>query len=135
MNGNFTIDTNILIYAFGSQGDSKKSVAKLVMGKCNIINLQAINETIFVLNRKFNFSFKELNSIVNFLKESFLVKNIDIFSLEYALLIMEKYQYSYWDSMMIASSVESGCSILFSEDMQHNQIIDGKLKIINPFLN
>ena len=31
-------------------------------------------------------------------------------------------------------SVENGCNILYSEDMQHKQVIDDKLTIINPFV-
>ena len=47
--------------------------------------------------------------------------------------IVKQYKYSYWDSLIIASALENNCSILFSEDMQHNQLIANKLKIINPF--
>ena len=47
--------------------------------------------------------------------------------------LIEKYQYSYWDSLLLASSLENKCSIIYSEDMQHEQIIEKKLKIINPF--
>jgi len=35
---------------------------------------------------------------------------------------------------MIASALESGCDILYSEDMQHKQVIDKQLQIITPFL-
>ena len=45
-----------------------------------------------------------------------------------------KYNYSFYDSLIIAAAIESGCSILYSEDMQHNQLIEEKLKIVNPFL-
>ena len=34
--------------------------------------------------------------------------------------------------MIVASALEAKCEILYSEDMQHGQIIEGKLKIINP---
>jgi predicted nucleic acid-binding protein len=85
------------------------------------------------LHRKFNFSSRDLNSIILFFKENFLIKNLDIFTLEKTVAIMEKYNYSYWDSMMLASAIESDCSVIYSEDMQHGQTIDGKLKIINPF--
>jgi len=47
---------------------------------------------------------------------------------------MDKYQYSFWDSLMLASALENGCSVIYSEDMQHEQIIGKKLKIINPFV-
>jgi len=34
----------------------------------------------------------------------------------------------------LASALENGCQIVYSEDMQHKQIIENSLKIINPFL-
>jgi len=50
-----------------------------------------------------------------------------------AMQIKRKHKYSYWDSLIIASALENDCNILYSEDMQHNQVIENKLKIINPF--
>jgi len=31
-------------------------------------------------------------------------------------------------------AAEAKCDILYSEDMQHEQVVDGTLKILNPFL-
>jgi predicted nucleic acid-binding protein len=49
-------------------------------------------------------------------------------------LIAEKYRYSFYDSLIISAALSSGCKILFSEDLHHGQLIEGKLKIVNPFL-
>jgi predicted nucleic acid-binding protein len=49
------------------------------------------------------------------------------------LALIERYGYSYWDSLLLATAVENHCEILYSEDMQHNQLVEGKLKILNPF--
>jgi predicted nucleic acid-binding protein len=35
---------------------------------------------------------------------------------------------------MLASALENDCTILYSEDMQHNQVIEQSLRIINPFI-
>jgi predicted nucleic acid-binding protein len=51
-----------------------------------------------------------------------------------ALEIHFKYQYSYYDSLIISSALENECSILYSEDLHHNQKIENTLTIINPFL-
>lgn len=134
MNVKATIDSNILIYAFGKQDNSKNKIAREIVSECSKISLQAINETIFVLKRKFNFSAKELQEIVQFFKEKYIVKNTDMHTLETAMTIMDKYQYSFWDSMMLASALENGCSVIYSEDMQHDQTIERKLKILNPFV-
>lgn len=133
MNDKSTIDSNILIYAFGNQDDSKKSIAKKILADCNKISLQAVNETIYVLHRKFNFTLVELDKIIKFFNDKFEVKSIDIITLKRAMMVMEKYNYSFWDSMMLAAALENKCSEIYSEDMQNNQIIEGTLKIINPF--
>ena len=46
--------------------------------------------------------------------------------------VRSRFYISYWDSLIVASALNNSCNILYSEDMQHNQIIEG-LKIINPF--
>ncbi len=48
--------------------------------------------------------------------------------------IKERYGFSYWDSLVIATAIENECSIIYSEDMKHDQIISGSVKIVNPFL-
>jgi predicted nucleic acid-binding protein len=35
---------------------------------------------------------------------------------------------------MIAAALEVGCSTLYSEDLQNNQVIENSLTILNPFL-
>ena len=45
----------------------------------------------------------------------------------------EKYAYSYWDSLILASALENNCPIIYTEDMQSGQIIEDSLKIINPY--
>jgi predicted nucleic acid-binding protein len=40
---------------------------------------------------------------------------------------------SNWDSLIVASALESQCSILYTEDLQHGQVIDQVLTIVNPF--
>jgi predicted nucleic acid-binding protein len=47
--------------------------------------------------------------------------------------IRQKYRLSFWDSLIIASALENNCLTLYSEDMQDGQIIEDRLKIINPF--
>ncbi len=47
--------------------------------------------------------------------------------------IREKYRYSYYDSLVISAALYANCTVLYSEDMQHGQIIENKLKIVNPF--
>jgi len=45
-----------------------------------------------------------------------------------------KYHFSFYDSLIIAAALESGCSTLYTEDMHNGQVIEDRLKIVNPFV-
>jgi predicted nucleic acid-binding protein len=53
---------------------------------------------------------------------------------ETAWKLQARYRFSYFDSLIIAAALAAGCSTLYSEDMQHGQVIAGRLTISNPFL-
>jgi len=48
--------------------------------------------------------------------------------------IKGRYRFSFYDSLIIAAALEANCQTLYSEDMQHGQIIE-TLTIQNPFLD
>ena len=48
--------------------------------------------------------------------------------------VAERYGFSIYDSMIVAAALQAGCDILYSEDMQHHQLIEGSLTVINPYL-
>jgi predicted nucleic acid-binding protein len=57
---------------------------------------------------------------------------VDDETIDKALDIHQRFGYSYFDCLMIASALECGCDYLFSEDLQNGQVIDG-LTIVNIF--
>jgi predicted nucleic acid-binding protein len=59
---------------------------------------------------------------------------LDLKNYKTAYKIRDNYSFSYWDSLIIASALERGCETLYSEDMQHNQVIENKLTIKNPLI-
>jgi predicted nucleic acid-binding protein len=50
-----------------------------------------------------------------------------------ALGIASRTGYQFYDALIIASALESGCTTLFSEDLQDGQVVEGRLTICNPF--
>ena len=63
-----------------------------------------------------------------------ILQPVSITTLKYARNLLDRYDFQLFDSIVVASALEADCQILYSEDFQHNQFIEGKLKIINPFL-
>jgi predicted nucleic acid-binding protein len=50
-----------------------------------------------------------------------------------AFNLRQKQSISFWDSLIVASALANNCFILYTEDLQHNQLIENNLRIINPF--
>jgi len=49
-----------------------------------------------------------------------------------AVSLAREHGLSFHDALIVASAIETGCDILYTEDMQHGRAIGG-LAIVNPF--
>ena len=128
------IDTNILVYLYSkTEPQNKQIVLKLLSSKNVIISTQVIGEFVWVMYRKFGVERENLKIIGNRLLEKLEVVSINPKTVKKALNIFEVYKFSYWDSLIVASALEANCSILYTEDMRDGQIIENRLKIVNPF--
>lgn len=137
MNDNVFLDTNLWVYFFSKDPlDKVEKVTDIVNSQLPslIISTQVFGELYNVLTRKRIFANAEALSIVEGLANRTLVVDIDTPKVLQAMEVNIRYGYSYWDSLIIAAALQSNCSLLYSEDMQHDQLIEGKLRIINPFV-
>lgn len=75
----------------------------------------------------------EAQEIILELVSTFTIAEIDTLKVIQALEIKSRYQYSYWDSLIIATALTLDCTILYSEDLHHDQLIAQKMRIVNPF--
>jgi len=73
---------------------------------------------------------KHLTFIMNYCSITIISND----TIDSALNLSFKYKYSYYDSLILSSALENSCKIIYSEDFQDNQLIENKLKIINPFI-
>jgi predicted nucleic acid-binding protein len=131
MAGEF-LDTNVLIYAFTD--DPRNQKAQELLGKGCVIGVQVLNEFTNVARRKLGMTWEELRealSSILIVCPTVLPMDLEIHS--DALAIAERYGFRIFDALMIASALHGGCEILWSEDMQDAMVIDGRLRIANPF--
>lgn len=130
------LDTNILVYTYSSTEPEKQKAAQQCMTryeKNSWISTQVLNELNNVLYRKFSLSYDDILSVMSEIESYFQITTVSPQTIRQALLIGERYRYSYFDSLILASALEQDCSILFSEDMQNGQLVLGRLSIVNPF--
>ena len=109
MSDKIFIDTNIFVYAKleTAQDPLKQQQAKLFL--------------------------KAQQNPIAEIAEDCIVSPVSFTTIQKAWEIKIRYQFSYWDSLIIAAALENDCGVLITEDLQHNQIIAEKLQIKNPF--
>lgn len=133
------IDTNVFIYAFEKSHTPKKLKAVELIKNKNLrfsTSIQVLNEFVNATVKKDLLSKDEAVETALMIESEF-----DIVSLDRAVFIkgMEIFRAgnihaSLWDSLIIASAMLNECDILYSEDMQHNFVIEN-ITIKNPFLS
>ncbi len=126
-------DSNVLLYLL-DKDDVKKAKAEEILFSNPVVSTQVVNENIHVAHKKFHLPKTEIFNHVENIFIKCHVKTVSPDSIQLACIIFDKYQYGYYDCLIIASAIENDCKILYSEDLQHNQLIDKKLRIINPFV-
>ena len=140
MKGKYFLDTNIIVYSFDCENLSKQKVARdLISNALNkqsaCISYQVIQEFLNVALNKFT------NPLSNSDAQKYLTRTLEplceVFSsiplYHKAIEIQERWKFSFYDSLIITAALLSDCAVLYSEDMQHEQKIEG-LIIINPFI-
>ena len=135
MNGNAFIDTNIIIYFYSEHDSKKRGIACGILDKYTCCtNIQAFKEAGNIWYKKLNLSGYAIEKHIKNLELLFnVVLPINTDTIYDAIKIKDKYGFSFYDCIMLASAMNGECEIIFTEDMQDGQIINDTLKIINPF--
>ena len=95
---------------------------------------QVIREATHNLIKKAKVPEEKLRSLITGWYQDCEVTKDNESQLLLASKLRESYSLSYWDSLIVASALDAGCSVLYSEDMQSGQVINGALTILNPFV-
>lgn len=132
----FFFDTNILIYSvYGTVAEQAKIKALVTNQKTTLhVSTQVLKEFVNAsVKKKFHKTTSELKQHLAKINESFVVADVNLKTILLALDLKDEYRYSFYDSLIIATALESSCATLYSEDLQHGQIVRKKLRIVNPF--
>jgi predicted nucleic acid-binding protein len=137
----FFLDTNVFVYALLASEPLKKQralqlVEQALATHTGCTSYQTIQEFANVATRKFaqrftpeqcqQFIMAAMQPINRVASSSELVQN--------ALELQAETRYSFYDSLVLASALQADADVLYTEDLQHNQLIRGTLRIVNPFL-
>jgi len=125
-------DSNILIYLASADPAKADRAEKLVAGG-GAISVQVLNEIANVARRKMGMSWQETHAFLSTLRALLPVHPLTVEVHDAGLALAERYGVSIYDAMIASSAIDAGCDTLWSEDMQHNMVLENRLRIVNPF--
>jgi predicted nucleic acid-binding protein len=136
MNAPVFVDTNVLIYAIDSADARKQNAAfrwreLLWKNRMGRISFQVLQEFYVNVLRKRPNARDEARAEVRDLVEWNPIAT-DPPIIELAWKLQDRYQFSFWDGLIVAAAKSAECGYLLTEDLQANQDIDGIL-VVNPF--
>jgi predicted nucleic acid-binding protein len=133
------VDTNVLLYAVDDEDPAKRDRARDWLAacwqhRCGRLSTQVLNEYYVNAKKKFARAVTQGDARAEIRRyQHWKPWLIDHPTMETAWAVEARYGLSYWDALMVAAAQHMGCTLLLTEDLQHNQQIDS-LTIINPFI-
>lgn len=130
-------DTNILLYSVSEHPEEfeKRDVARASLARTiSTLSVQVLNEFVWRAAHPRRGSPLAQASIERLTTEwsSKDVQTLDLAIFQLAWTVSRRTNYQWWDCLIVAAAIQSGCDVLYSEDMHHGHVIDG-VRIENPF--
>ncbi len=132
------LDTNIIVYAHDRSSGDKHADAREIMdylweNRKGVISVQVLQEFFVCVTKKIlkPLPIKNARDILDYLSTWDVVANDKHIILK-AIDIQERYQFSFWDSLIIQAAIQGQARIVLSEDLPGGQVVKD-LKILNPF--
>lgn len=127
------LDSNVLIYLIS--GDARKAdQAERLLAARPLISVQVLNEVTWVCRRKLGMSWEDIGAFLCAVRPLCTVVPLTEAIHDRARNIAERHQIAFYDACIVAAAVESGCKVLFTEDLSDGQKLAGEVTVRNPFL-
>jgi predicted nucleic acid-binding protein len=131
------LDTNILVYAEGVNGDRmRRSATRLLRSiprQSTLVPVQSLGELFNVLVKKAGRTRRIARARVLNWRNSFTLIETSPAVLLSAADLAADHGFGIWDAIIVSAGAAAGCTILLSEDLQDGFTWQG-LTIANPFL-
>jgi predicted nucleic acid-binding protein len=132
------VDTNVLLYAYEGDAVLKQRISVELIDRLwdereGTLSIQVLSEFYLNATRKLQMSAASAEEVVRDFS-AWRLHRPDHASVLSAIHLQRRYQLAWYDAMILNSAIESGCSILWTEDFQDGQRF-GDLVVRNPYKN
>ena len=133
------LDTNVFVYLFDETDERKRRTAEVLVQRAledgrGCISYQVVQETLNVLTRKLQAAAEDAGRLLDDVLMPLWRVNPTRTLYRRGLNLRTRYGFSFYDSLIVAAALEAGCKVLYSEDLQHGQRIDG-VTVMDPFIS
>ena len=125
------LDTNIILYLLDK--GPKSEVAERLVCRGGMISVQVLNETLVNCIRKAGMSWQEAGLFIDGVRALCPVVDMTPETHEIGRALGQRYGFSVRDAMIVAAALQNDCTKLHSEDMHDGLLVEGQLRIVNPF--
>lgn len=126
------LDTNVLIYAL-DRDPARGDRAEALLAQRPFTSVQALNEVVSVLRRRQLLPWDAVADVAAQMASLCEVVSQTLEVHRQALALMSRHSLSWWDALMLAAALSTPAETFFSEDLQDGLLIQGRLRICNPF--
>jgi predicted nucleic acid-binding protein len=130
MSGEFA-DTNVILYLLDD--GPKAARAEEVLSRGPRISVQVLNEAAVNCRRKAGMTWEETGAFLSGIRALCPVESLTARTHDVGRAVAARYGLSVYDAMIVAAALLAGCTTLLTEDMGDGTVIEGQLRIVNPF--
>jgi predicted nucleic acid-binding protein len=138
LSANFFLDTNVLVYCFDARFPDKQARARGLVREAltgaGAISFQVVQEFLNVALRRFAepLTIEQAREVLDrvLLPMCRVSQDADLY--RDALAVQQRWGFHFFDALIVASAQAGGCRLLYTEDLQHGQILGG-LRVVDPF--
>ena len=130
MSGEF-VDTNVILYLLDD--GFKADQAEAILARGPRISVQVLNEAMVNCRRKAGLDWDETASFLAGIRTLCSVEDVTLRTHEVGRALAERYGFSVYDAMIVAAALIAGCTTLWTEDMHTGLLVEGQLRLVNPF--
>jgi len=124
-------DTNIMLYLLDN--GPKADRAEAILGQGPRISVQVLNEAAVNCHRKAGLDWEETAAFLAGIRALCPVEDLTLQTHEVGRALAERYNFAIYDAMIVASALIAGCTTLWTEDMHDGLLVEGQLRLANPF--
>lgn len=128
----YVLDTNILVYAFEKSDEKLSNTAIKLINPEAFISNYVFQEFLFQL-KKIIGDKKMVMSTAIALLDTLKLTDVNKDTYRYANYLLKKYDFQFSDAIIVSDALLNKCDVLYTRDMQDRQLIEKKLRIVNPF--